>query len=88
MKIYLPCLGLNCSLFRQYMVLVPTQLYTEVPEKSCLHLHYLKETVTVSASLMSSMGKKSLFSDFEVHEDLFQCVSFTVSTPAIYETGD
>uniref|UniRef100_H0W8R4 Murinoglobulin 1 n=1 Tax=Cavia porcellus TaxID=10141 RepID=H0W8R4_CAVPO len=62
----------------QYMVLVPTQLYTEVPEKSCLHLHYLKETVTVSASLMSSMGKKSLFSDFEVHEDLFQCVSFTL----------
>uniref|UniRef100_A0A8C2VZ12 Alpha-2-macroglobulin-like n=1 Tax=Chinchilla lanigera TaxID=34839 RepID=A0A8C2VZ12_CHILA len=62
----------------QYMMLVPTQLHTEVPEQSCLHLHYLNETVTVNVSLESSMGNRSLFSDLEIDKDLFHCFSFTL----------
>ncbi|KAM6162667.1 LOW QUALITY PROTEIN: alpha-2-macroglobulin-like [Erethizon dorsatum] len=78
--IFLALLRTAASVHRepQYMVLVPAQLRTEVPEKSCLHLHYLNETVTVSASLESSVGNRSLFSDLEVNKDLFQCVSFTL----------
>ncbi|EHB11231.1 Murinoglobulin-1 [Heterocephalus glaber] len=66
---------------RQYMVLVPSWLHTEVPEKSCLHLCHLNETVTVSASLESSVGNRSLFSDLVIDKDLFQCVSFTIKGP-------
>ncbi|XP_029426258.1 murinoglobulin-2-like [Nannospalax galili] len=62
----------------QYMVLVPSQLHTETPEQSCLHLHHLNETVTVRASLQSSWGNKSLFNDLVVDKDLFHCVSFTI----------
>nr|AFU81332.1 alpha-2-macroglobulin variant 7 [Bos taurus] len=40
----------------QYMVLVPSLLHTETPEKGCLLLSHLNETVTVSASLESVCG--------------------------------
>uniref|UniRef100_A0A8C7EMR7 Alpha-2-macroglobulin n=1 Tax=Neovison vison TaxID=452646 RepID=A0A8C7EMR7_NEOVI len=63
---------------RQYMVLVPSLLHSETPEKGCLLLSYLNETVTVSASLESLRENKSLFTDLVVEKDLFHCVSFTV----------
>lgn len=66
---------------RQYMVLVPSLLHSETPEKGCLLLSYLNETVTVSASLESLRENKSLFTDLVVEKDLFHCVSFTVSMP-------
>ncbi|XP_045146453.1 alpha-2-macroglobulin isoform X2 [Echinops telfairi] len=62
----------------QYMVLVPSLLHTETPEKGCLLLKHLNETVTVSASLESVRGNRSLFTDLTVEKDLFHCISFTI----------
>ncbi|XP_028616885.1 murinoglobulin-1-like isoform X2 [Grammomys surdaster] len=62
----------------KYMVLAPSQLYTETPEKICLHLYHLNETVTVTASLISQWGKRYLFDDLMVDKDLFHCVSFII----------
>nr|XP_055192763.1 alpha-2-macroglobulin-like isoform X2 [Nyctereutes procyonoides] len=62
----------------QYMVLVPSLLHSEVPEKGCLILSYLNETVTVSATLESIRENKSLFTDLVGEKDLFNCISFTV----------
>ncbi|XP_076796628.1 murinoglobulin-1-like isoform X1 [Arvicanthis niloticus] len=62
----------------KYMVLAPSQLYTETPEKICLHLYHLNETVTVTASLISQLGRRQLFDDLTVDKDLFHCVSFII----------
>ncbi|XP_037702701.1 pregnancy zone protein isoform X2 [Choloepus didactylus] len=62
----------------QYMVLVPSLLHTETPEKGCLLLSHLNETVTVSASLESVRGNRKLFTDLVAEKDLFHCVSFTL----------
>ncbi|XP_075863796.1 alpha-2-macroglobulin-like isoform X2 [Microcebus murinus] len=61
-----------------YMVLVPSLLHTETPEKGCVLLSYLNETVTVRASLESLRGNRSLFTDLVAEKDLFHCVSFTI----------
>ncbi|XP_038175201.2 LOW QUALITY PROTEIN: alpha-2-macroglobulin [Arvicola amphibius] len=66
-----------------YMVLVPSLLHTGVPEKGCLLLSHLNETVSVSAFIESVQGNQSLFTDLVVDRDLFQCVSFTV-LPALF----
>ncbi|KAM8912654.1 alpha-2-macroglobulin-like isoform 1-T1 [Lycaon pictus] len=62
----------------QYMVLVPSLLHSEIPEKGCLILSYLNETVTVSATLESVRENRSLFTDLVGEKDLFSCISFTV----------
>ncbi|XP_036765797.2 alpha-2-macroglobulin [Manis pentadactyla] len=62
----------------QYMVLVPSLLHTGTPEKGCLVLSHLNETVTVSASLESVRENRSLFTDLVAEKDLFHCVSFTI----------
>ncbi|XP_060240131.1 murinoglobulin-1-like isoform X1 [Meriones unguiculatus] len=62
----------------KYMVLVPSQLLTETPEKICLHLYHLNETVTVTATLLYGWGNRSLFNELVVDKDLFRCVSFTL----------
>ncbi|XP_052577522.1 murinoglobulin-1-like [Peromyscus californicus insignis] len=62
----------------KYMVLVPSQLYTETPEKICFHLLDLNETVTARASLQSSWGTRSLSNEFVVDKDYFHCDSFTL----------
>uniref|UniRef100_A0A5F9DBP5 PZP alpha-2-macroglobulin like n=1 Tax=Oryctolagus cuniculus TaxID=9986 RepID=A0A5F9DBP5_RABIT len=62
----------------QYMMLLPYPLHTETPEKCCLSLSHLNETVTVSASIVSHSGTISLFDDLVADKDLFHCVSFTV----------
>ncbi|XP_076423996.1 murinoglobulin-1-like isoform X1 [Peromyscus maniculatus bairdii] len=62
----------------KYMVLVPSQLYTETPEKICFNLLDLNETVTVRASLQSSWGTRSLSNEFVVDKDMFHCDSFTL----------
>ncbi|EDK99674.1 mCG132196, isoform CRA_b [Mus musculus] len=64
----------------KYMVLVPSQLYTETPEKICFHLYHLNETVTVTASLVSQSRWRNLFDELVVDKDLFQCVSFIIPT--------
>ncbi|XP_045042887.2 pregnancy zone protein [Desmodus rotundus] len=62
----------------QYMVLVPSLLHTGTPEKVCLLLSYLNETVTVSASLESPRENRNLFTDLMTEKDLFRCVTFTL----------
>ncbi|XP_066211828.1 pregnancy zone protein-like isoform X1 [Saccopteryx leptura] len=62
----------------QYMVLVSSTLHTGTPEKACLFLNHLNETVTVSASLEILREDMSLFPDLVVEKDLFRCVSFTL----------
>ncbi|KAF6121329.1 PZP alpha-2-macroglobulin like [Phyllostomus discolor] len=62
----------------QYMVLVPSLLHTGTPEKVCLLLSHLNETVTLSASLESLRENRSLFADLVTEKDLFRCVSFTL----------
>uniref|UniRef100_A0A2K5E7P7 Alpha-2-macroglobulin n=1 Tax=Aotus nancymaae TaxID=37293 RepID=A0A2K5E7P7_AOTNA len=62
----------------QYMVLVPSLLHTETPEKGCVILSHLNKTVTLSASLESARGNRRLFTDLVAEKDLFQCVSFTL----------
>uniref|UniRef100_A0A8C9P893 Uncharacterized protein n=1 Tax=Spermophilus dauricus TaxID=99837 RepID=A0A8C9P893_SPEDA len=61
-----------------YMVLVPSLLHTVTPEKACLLLSHLNETVTISASLESLRENRSLFTDLVVEKDLFHCISFTL----------
>uniref|UniRef100_A0A8D1EWJ3 Alpha-2-macroglobulin n=1 Tax=Sus scrofa TaxID=9823 RepID=A0A8D1EWJ3_PIG len=67
----------------QYLVLVPSLLHTGTPEKGCLLLSHLNETVTVSASLESLRENRSLFTNIPAEKDLFNCVSFT-SIPLVY----
>ncbi|XP_014596181.1 alpha-2-macroglobulin isoform X1 [Equus caballus] len=91
----LPCLVLICIALLpaaasvrgkpQYMVLAPSSLHTETPEKSCLLLRRLNETVTVSAYLESTKGKRSLFNDLIADKDLFHCVSFTLPRSSSFE---
>lgn len=61
------------------MVLVPSVIHTGAPEKGCILLSQLNETVTVSASLESIRENRSLFTDLVVEKDLFNCFPFTVS---------
>ncbi|XP_058511745.1 alpha-2-macroglobulin [Ochotona princeps] len=61
-----------------YMVLVPSVIHTGAPEKGCILLSQLNETVTVSASLESIRENRSLFTDLVVEKDLFNCFPFTV----------
>uniref|UniRef100_H0UT45 Alpha-2-macroglobulin n=1 Tax=Cavia porcellus TaxID=10141 RepID=H0UT45_CAVPO len=62
----------------QYMVLVPSLLHSGTPEKICLLLTQLNETVTVKASLDTIRENGSLFMNMVAEKDLFQCVAFTV----------
>ncbi|XP_040593033.1 alpha-1-inhibitor 3 [Mesocricetus auratus] len=68
------------SLYAQpkFMVLVPSQLLTETPEKICLHLYHLNEPVTVKASLQFRWGNRNLFNELTVDKDLFHCISVTL----------
>uniref|UniRef100_A0A8C0T5F6 Alpha-2-macroglobulin n=1 Tax=Canis lupus familiaris TaxID=9615 RepID=A0A8C0T5F6_CANLF len=50
-------------LHRQYLVLVPSQLYAKVPEKACVMLNDLNETVTVNLILEYAMQTRTLLSD-------------------------
>uniref|UniRef100_A0A8C0JZI9 Pregnancy zone protein-like n=1 Tax=Canis lupus dingo TaxID=286419 RepID=A0A8C0JZI9_CANLU len=47
----------------QYLVLVPSQLYAKVPEKACVMLNDLNETVTVNLILEYAMQTRTLLSD-------------------------
>uniref|UniRef100_A0A8D1IZ00 Alpha-2-macroglobulin n=1 Tax=Sus scrofa TaxID=9823 RepID=A0A8D1IZ00_PIG len=69
----------------QYLVLVPSLLHTGTPEKGCLLLSHLNETVTVSASLESLRENRSLFTNIPAEKDLFNCVSFTVPRSSSHE---
>ncbi|XP_030393660.1 alpha-2-macroglobulin-like isoform X1 [Gopherus evgoodei] len=62
----------------QYMVLVPFLIHTNVPEKVCIQLTHLNESVTLSATLEYAGENRSLIADVVSEKDVFKCVPFTV----------
>nr|XP_006120007.1 alpha-2-macroglobulin-like [Pelodiscus sinensis] len=62
----------------QYMVLVPFLIHTKVPEKVCIQLIHLNESVTLSATLEHAGENRSLIADVVTGKDVFKCVPFTV----------
>ncbi|XP_015983530.2 pregnancy zone protein-like [Rousettus aegyptiacus] len=56
----------------QYLVLVPSSLYIGVPEKACIMLNHLNETVTLNVILEYGTQNKSLLTDL-VTEDSSYC---------------
>uniref|UniRef100_A0A6I8NWK0 Alpha-2-macroglobulin n=1 Tax=Ornithorhynchus anatinus TaxID=9258 RepID=A0A6I8NWK0_ORNAN len=60
------------------MVLVSSLLHTEVPEKVCIQLSHLNETVTLSAVLEYGKENRSLLEDLVADKDTFHCSLFTV----------
>ncbi|MGE9502198.1 hypothetical protein ACQP3D_27845, partial [Escherichia coli] len=66
-------------LHRQYVVLVPSELYAGVPEKACVNLHHLNETVTLDIILEYEKQTTNLLTGLEVKKDSFYCRPFTVS---------
>ncbi|KAK2101573.1 hypothetical protein P7K49_019239 [Saguinus oedipus] len=49
----------------QYLLLVPSHLYSGVPEQACVILNYLNETVTLNVTLMYEMKSRPLLTDRE-----------------------
>uniref|UniRef100_A0A8C3HLF6 Macroglobulin domain-containing protein n=1 Tax=Chrysemys picta bellii TaxID=8478 RepID=A0A8C3HLF6_CHRPI len=62
----------------QYMVLVPFLIHTNIPEKVCIQLTHLNESVTLSATLEYAGENRSLIADVVSEKDMFKCVPFTV----------
>ncbi|OWK04063.1 hypothetical protein Celaphus_00013979, partial [Cervus elaphus hippelaphus] len=60
----------------QYVVLIPSQLYAGVPEKVCVLLNHLNETVALTVTLEYQMQPRILFTDLEA-KNSFYCRSFT-----------
>uniref|UniRef100_A0A8C4VEX1 Alpha-2-macroglobulin n=1 Tax=Gopherus evgoodei TaxID=1825980 RepID=A0A8C4VEX1_9SAUR len=63
---------------RQYMVLVPFLIHTNVPEKVCIQLTHLNESVTLRATLEYAGENRSLIADVVSEKDVFKCIPFTV----------
>ncbi|XP_054447414.1 pregnancy zone protein-like [Pteronotus mesoamericanus] len=62
----------------QYLVVVPSQLYSGVPEKACVMLNHLNETVTLDIILEYGIHNKSLLSDLVTEKNSFYCSPFTI----------
>ncbi|EMP39673.1 Alpha-2-macroglobulin [Chelonia mydas] len=60
------------------MVLVPFLIHTNVPEKVCIQLTHLNESVTLSATLEYAGANRSLIADVVSEKDVFKCIPFTV----------
>jgi hypothetical protein len=73
---------------RQYVVLVPSEVYSGVPEKACVSLNHVNETVMLSLTLEYAMQQTKLLTDQAVDKDSFYCSPFTVSVlPGMCGTG-
>uniref|UniRef100_A0A8C3TGF5 Alpha-2-macroglobulin n=1 Tax=Chelydra serpentina TaxID=8475 RepID=A0A8C3TGF5_CHESE len=62
----------------QYMVLVPFLIHTNIPEKVCIQLTHLNESVTLSATLEYAGENRSLIADVVSEKDVFKCIPFTL----------
>ncbi|XP_044241170.2 pregnancy zone protein-like isoform X3 [Ursus arctos] len=62
----------------QYLVLVPSQLYAGVPEKACVMLNHLNETVTLNIILEYGMQARTLLADLVSEKNSFYCSPFTL----------
>ncbi|XP_031410084.1 pregnancy zone protein-like [Meleagris gallopavo] len=64
---------------RQYMVLLPFLIHTDSPEKVCVQLTHLNESVTLSATLEYQGENRSLIDDMVIEKDLFTCIPYSLS---------
>ncbi|XP_045695718.1 alpha-1-macroglobulin-like [Phyllostomus hastatus] len=62
----------------QYLVVVPSRLYSGVPEKACIMLNHLNETVTLNMILEYGIHNQTLLSDLVTEKDSFYCSPFTI----------
>ncbi|KFQ80117.1 Alpha-2-macroglobulin, partial [Phaethon lepturus] len=61
-----------------YMVLLPFLIHTDSPEKVCVQLTHLNESVTLSATLEYQGENRSLIDDVVSEKDLFTCIPFSL----------
>ncbi|NXA11544.1 A2MG protein, partial [Sapayoa aenigma] len=69
-----------------YLVLLPFMIRTDSPEKVCVQLTHLNETVTLSATLEYQGENRSLINDVVSEKDMFTCIPFSVpksSSPSL-----
>ncbi|KAM7114384.1 pregnancy zone protein-like [Molossus nigricans] len=57
----------------QYLVVIPKQPYSGVPEKACVMLSHLNETVTLNVILEYEKYSKALLTDLVTEKDSFYC---------------
>ncbi|KAM9639321.1 alpha-2-macroglobulin-like isoform 3-T3 [Morphnus guianensis] len=62
----------------QYMVLLPFLIHTDSPEKVCVQLTHLNESVTLSATLEYQGENRSLIDDVVSEKDMFTCIPFSL----------
>uniref|UniRef100_A0A8C9GDT2 Alpha-2-macroglobulin n=1 Tax=Pavo cristatus TaxID=9049 RepID=A0A8C9GDT2_PAVCR len=61
------------------MVLLPFLIHTDSPEKVCVQLTHLNESVTLSATLEYQGENRSLIDDVVTEKDVFTCIPYSVS---------
>ncbi|NXO02977.1 A2MG protein, partial [Rhinopomastus cyanomelas] len=61
-----------------YMVLLPFLIHTDSPEKVCVQLAHLNESVTLSATLEHQGENRSLIDDVVSEKDVFTCFLFSL----------
>ncbi|NXW60109.1 A2MG protein, partial [Eurystomus gularis] len=61
-----------------YMVLLPFLIHTDSPEKICVQLTHLNESVTLSATLEYQGENRSLIDDVVSEKDVFTCIPFSL----------
>ncbi|XP_071413403.1 alpha-2-macroglobulin-like isoform X1 [Pithys albifrons albifrons] len=62
----------------QYLVLLPFLIHTDSPEKVCVQLTHLNESVTLSATLEYQGENRSLIDDVVSEKDMFTCIPFSL----------
>ncbi|XP_042665577.1 alpha-2-macroglobulin isoform X1 [Centrocercus urophasianus] len=62
----------------QYMVLLPFLIHTDSPEKICVQLTHLNESVSLNAAIEYQGENRSLINDVVSENDLFTCIPFTI----------
>ncbi|NXI43162.1 A2MG protein, partial [Galbula dea] len=65
-----------------YVVILPFLIHTDSPEKVCLQLTHLNESVTLSATLEYQGENRSLINDVVSEKDMFTCIPFSVPESA------
>ncbi|NXI50773.1 A2MG protein, partial [Chloroceryle aenea] len=61
-----------------YVVLLPFLIHTDSPEKVCVQLTHLNESVTLSATLEYQWENRSLIDDVVSEKDVFTCIPFSI----------
>uniref|UniRef100_A0A8C6FZ84 Alpha-2-macroglobulin n=1 Tax=Moschus moschiferus TaxID=68415 RepID=A0A8C6FZ84_MOSMO len=70
-----------CPQGPSYLVLIPSQLHAGVPEKVCVLLNHLNDTVALTVTLEHAVQGRILLADLEA-KNSFYCSSFTIPESA------